>query len=67
MTGWRRCGTYNHKNEMLPFEAMLIGLENTVLSGISQRKASTKWYQLYVESIKLIQMNACTKQEHTYR
>ena len=55
----KRCGTYNgillsHKNkrnEMLPFAATWIELENIMLSEINQKKTKTV-YHLYLESKK---------------
>ena len=38
------------RNEMMPFAAMQMDLENIVISEISQTKADTVWYHLYVES-----------------
>ena len=38
------------KNEILPFAAMWMGLENIILSGISQRNTNSVCYHLYVES-----------------
>ena len=41
--------------------------ENTILSDISQTKTSNIWYQLYVESKEVIQMNWFMKQKQTLR
>ena len=40
------------KKDILPFTITLMDLEHIVLSEISQRKTSTVWYNLYVESKK---------------
>ena len=40
------------KNDILPFAARSMDLENIMLSGISQRKTNTVWYNLYAESKK---------------
>ena len=40
------------KNEILPFTAVQMPLENILLSEISRRKTNTVWYHLYVESKK---------------
>ena len=37
------------KNEILPFAAIWMDLEDIMLSEISQRKTSTVWYHVYVE------------------
>ena len=38
------------KNEILPFAAMWMDLENIILGELSQRKTNTVWYHLYMES-----------------
>ena len=38
------------KNEILPFAVTWMDLENIMPSEISQKKANTAWYHLYVES-----------------
>ena len=41
----------NHKkNEILPFAATCLDLENILLNEVSLTKTNTIWYQLYVES-----------------
>ena len=40
------------KNEILPFGTTWMDLEDIILSEISQRKTSTIWFHLYVESEK---------------
>ena len=40
------------KNEILPFATTWMNLEDIMLSEISQKKANTAWYHLYVESKK---------------
>ena len=60
----------SHKeNEILSLAAMWMGLKNTLLSEISQRKINAVWYHFYVESKKIIQMNiyANHKKYHKYR
>ena len=39
------------KNEIMPFAATLVALENVILSEVSQRKRKTR-HPLYVESKK---------------
>ena len=39
-------------NEILPFAAMWMGLENITLSEVNQRKTNITWYHLYVKSKK---------------
>ena len=41
----------NHK-EILPFAIVWMGIENVMLSEVSQRKTNTIYYYLYVESKK---------------
>ena len=50
----------------MPFAATRMDLHIVILSEVSQRKAN-KWYHLYVESKKVIQMNLFTKQTHRHR
>ena len=38
------------KEAILPFATTWIDLDHMMLSEISQRKTSTKWYHLYMES-----------------
>ena len=38
------------KNEILPFAAMWVDLENCMLSEISERKTKTVWYHLCMDS-----------------
>ena len=54
------------QNEILPFAATWMDLEGIMLSEISQAKTNI-WYQLYVESKKMIQVNLFTKQKQTHR
>ena len=42
------------KNEIVPFVATWMDLENTMLSEIRQRKTNTMWCHSYVESKKII-------------
>ena len=51
------------KNEIKPFAATWIDLENIILSEVNQTKTNIISYHLYVESKKLIQMNLYTKQK----
>ena len=52
------------KNEIMPFVATWMDLEIIILSEASQqRKTSTIWYRLYMESKKMIQTNLFTKQK----
>ena len=46
------------KNEILPFAATWMDLENIMLSRVSQRKTNTIWY--YVWNLKKIQINLST-------
>ena len=46
------CHSAITKNEILPFAATWIDLENISRSDIKQKKPNTTWYQLYVESKK---------------
>ena len=55
------------KNEIMPFAATLMDLENVVLSEASQIKKNIIWYHLYVKSNEMIQMNLFTKQKQSYR
>ena len=57
------------KNEIMPFFIRLeiIRLEIITLSEVSQRKTNIIWYHLYVESLKMIQINLFTKQKQTHR
>ena len=64
--GLRRCGVHTHthththihtmeyysaiRNEILPFAATWIDLENIILSDVSQKKTNTVWHHLYRES-----------------
>ena len=48
------------KNEIMPFVATRMGLE---IEG-SQRKTN-RWYCLYMESKKVVQMNLLTKQKQS--
>ena len=50
-------------NEILPFAATSLDLENIMLNEASQIKTNIIWYHLYVESEKIIQMNMYTKQK----
>ena len=40
------------KNGILPFETPCVGLKGIILSEISQRKANTAYFHLYVECTK---------------
>ena len=55
------------KNEIMPFAATWMDLEIIILSAVSQTKTNIIWYQLYVESKKMIHMNVFTEQKQTYR
>ena len=52
-------------NEILPFAATWMDLENTIVIEVSQTKTNFT-YHLYVKS-KIIQMNLCTKHKQTHR
>ena len=52
-------------NEILPFAATWMDLENTIVIEVSQTKTNFTYY-LYAES-KIIQMNLCTKHKQTHR
>ena len=41
------------KEAILPFATTWIDLDHMMLSEISQRKTSTKWYHLHMESKKV--------------
>ena len=43
------------KNEIMPFEATWKDLEIILLSELGQTKTNIIWYQLYVESKKMMQ------------
>ena len=55
--------THINGNEMLQFTATWIDLEDIMLSKISQRKANTIHYHLYVESKKYSKLVNKTKEE----
>ena len=62
MYRWIRCGIYTmeyywviKKNEIMPFAATWKDLEIIVLSVLGQTKTNIIWYQLYVESKKMMQ------------
>ena len=55
------------KNEIMPFAATWMDLEIIILSEVSQRMTSSICYHLYVEFLKVIQMNLFTKQKQTHR
>ena len=66
---WYKLHTHTHngilvikKNEILPFAAMWMDLENIMLREISQGKTNIVCYHLYVES-KIIQTNIYGKTE----
>jgi len=69
MDGERRCGIYTTeyysaiKNEILPFATTWTDLESIMLSEKSLRKTNIVYYQLYVESKKL--MNITKKKQST--
>ena len=46
------CHSAITKNEILPFAATWMDLENISRSDIKQNKPNTTWYHLYVESKK---------------
>ena len=46
------------KKEILPFVAMWMDLENSMLSEIIQRNTNTAWYHIYMKSKK--NTNECT-------
>ena len=50
-------------NEIMPFAAVWMDLEIIMLSEVSQTKADTTWYRLYVETKNMIQLNLYTKQK----
>ena len=52
------------KNEILPFAATWVDLENIMFNKISQRKTNMVWY--YMRNLKSIQMNVYTKQKQTH-
>ena len=53
-------------NETMPFAAIWMDLEMSILNRVRQTKA-TIVYHLCVESKKIIQMNLFTKQKQTHR
>ena len=55
------------KNEMMPFAAMWVNLENIMQSEISQRKTNSIWYHLYMESKKYNKLVNITKKKQTHR
>ena len=50
------------KNEILPFAALWMDLENIMLNEVSQRKTNTVWYYLYVESKNNTNECICTRE-----
>ena len=63
MNRWIRCGIYTmeyywaiEKNEIMPFAATWMDLEIIILSELGQTKTNILWYQLYVESKKMMQI-----------
>ena len=58
---------FNHKkNERTPFAATWTDLQKIILSAkceVSQRKANSICYHLYVESFRMIQGNLFTEQK----
>ena len=50
------------KDEIMPFVATWMDLEIIILSEVSQREKD-KWYHLYVEYKKMIQMNLFIRQK----
>ena len=53
------------KNEIMPFAAIRIDLETVILSVGRHRKTNIIWYHLYVESIRMVEMNFFTKQKES--
>ena len=51
----------------MSFAVTWMGLEIITLSEVSRRKKNITWYNLYVESKKMIQMNLFIKQKQTHR
>ena len=51
----------------MPFAATWMGLEIIILSEVSQRKTNITRYSLFVESLKMMQMNLFTKRSHRHR
>ena len=49
------------QNGIMPFAATRMDLEIIILSDVSQTKTNIIWYFLYVESKKMLQMNAVYK------
>ena len=69
---WYTCMTEYHstikKNEIMPFAATWMDLETIILSQVNQRRRSTVWHPLYVESKKKKNdTNEHTKQKETQR
>ena len=50
------------KNEILPFSATCMDVENVILNEVSQTKKG-KYYITYMWNIRIIQMNLYTKQK----
>ena len=58
------------KNKILLLTAIWVDLEGIILNEITQRKANTIWYHLYVESKrkdKLVMWQKKKKEIHIYR
>ena len=51
----------------MSFAVTWMDLEIITLSEVNQRKKNITWYNLYMESKKIIQMNLFIKQTHRLR
>ena len=55
------------KNEIIPFAAIWVATETTILSELCQTKTNIIQYHFYVKSKRVIQMNLFSKQKQTHR